>query len=136
MVRPAVTENSVPLHKAPLHIAPMHIAIDARRVRDFGIGTYIRNLTRALSALDQENRYTLLAPPGGQSDLAGLGPNFQVVPCDVPDSGVRHNLQLPGYLRSLKASLYHIPLNTVPWRMPRPQQTGRLRGPQVTPCLL
>ena len=29
---------------------PLHIVIDARRVRDFGIGTYIRNLTRALSA--------------------------------------------------------------------------------------
>lgn len=98
----------------------LHIAIDARRVRDFGIGTYIRNLTRALSALDQENRYTLLAPPGGHDDLAGLGPNFSVVPCAVPDSGVRHNLQLPGYLRSLGASLYHIPLNSVPWRMPRP----------------
>lgn len=114
------TEFSVPLPIAPVHIAPLHIAIDARRVRDFGIGTYIRNLTRALSALDQENRYTLLAPPGGQSDLAGLGPNFQVVPCDVPDSGAQHNLQFPEYLRSLNASLYHIPLNTVPWRMPLP----------------
>ena len=26
---------------------PLHIVIDVRRVRDFGIGTYIRNLTRA-----------------------------------------------------------------------------------------
>jgi glycosyltransferase involved in cell wall biosynthesis len=99
---------------------PLHIAIDARRVRDFGIGTYIRNLTRALSALDPESRYTLLAPPGDQSDLAGLGPNFRLLPCDASDYGARHNLQFPGYLRSLKASVFHIPLNSVPWRMPRP----------------
>ncbi len=39
----------------------LHIAIDVRRVRDFGIGTYIRNLTHALSRLDRENRYTLVA---------------------------------------------------------------------------
>ena len=42
---------------------PLHIVIDVRRVRDFGIGTYIRNLTRALSALDAENQYTLIAHP-------------------------------------------------------------------------
>ena len=99
---------------------PLHIAIDARRVRDFGIGTYIRNLTRALSALDQENQYTLLIPPGGQPDLAGLGANFRMISCAASDSGLRHNLQIPGYFRSVGASLYHIPLNSVPWRMPRP----------------
>ena len=99
---------------------PLHIAIDVRRVRDFGIGTYIRNLTRALSALDRENQYTLLAPPGEHSELAALGTNFRVLPYAGSDSGFRHNLQIPGYLRSLNASLYHIPLNSVPWRMPRP----------------
>ena len=31
---------------------PLHIAIDARRIRDFGIGTYIRSLVHALAAID------------------------------------------------------------------------------------
>ena len=104
----------------PAQSAPLHVAIDVRRVRDFGIGTYIRNLTRALSALDQENRYTLLAPPGSQPDLADLGPNFRIVPSDAPDVGIAHNLQIPGYFRSLGASLFHIPLNSVSWWMPKP----------------
>ena len=30
----------------------MHIVIDARRIRDFGIGTYIRSLAHALAAID------------------------------------------------------------------------------------
>ena len=35
-----------------LRMAPLHIVIDARRIRDFGIGTYIRSLVQALSAID------------------------------------------------------------------------------------
>jgi glycosyltransferase involved in cell wall biosynthesis len=101
-------------------IDPLHIVIDVRRVRDFGIGTYIRNLTRALSNLDQHNRYTLVAHPEDVEDFGGLGPNFRIAPVAAPDRGLRHNLQIPGELRSLKASLYHIPLNSVAWRMPRP----------------
>src|SRR5262249_19669726 len=38
----------------------LSIAIDARRVRDFGVGTYIRNLFQSLAKLDHENLYTLV----------------------------------------------------------------------------
>ena len=41
-----------------------HIVIDARRVRDFGIGTYIRSLVQALGAIDRTNQYTLVSGPG------------------------------------------------------------------------
>jgi len=104
----------------PVPIDPLHIAIDVRRVRDFGIGTYIRNLTHALSRRDPDNRYTLVARPEDVDAFAGLGANFRVAPVAAPDNGVKYNLQFPSYFKSLKASLYHIPLNTVPWRMPRP----------------
>lgn len=99
---------------------PLHIVIDARRVRDFGIGTYIRNLARALSALDADNRYTLIAHPNDAGELAGLGPNFRIAPFGASDKGLKHNLSFPGFLKSLNASLYHIPLNSVAWAMPRP----------------
>jgi glycosyltransferase involved in cell wall biosynthesis len=99
---------------------PLHIVIDARRVRDFGIGTYIRNLARALSALDAENQYTLIAHPNDAGELAGLGPNFRIAPFEASDKGLKHNLSFPGFLKSLNASLYHIPLNSVAWAMPRP----------------
>ena len=32
-----------------------NIAIDARKLRDFGIGTYVRNLIRELAEIDREN---------------------------------------------------------------------------------
>ena len=99
---------------------PFHIAIDVRRIRDFGIGTYIRNITRALARLDRENRYTLVALPADLDQLEGLGPNFHSTAYPQPDIGLKHNLQIPGFLASLRAHLYHLPLNTVAWRMPRP----------------
>jgi len=99
---------------------PLHIVIDARRVRDFGIGTYIRNIARSLSSLDAENQYTLIAHPNDTAELAGLGPNFRIAPFGIADRGLKHNISFPGFLKSLKASLYHIPLNSVAWAMPRP----------------
>lgn len=99
---------------------PLHIVIDARRVRDFGIGTYIRNITRALSALDGENQYTLVANPSDVGEFAELGPNFRIADFGASDHGVKHNFFFPGFLKSLNASLYHIPLNSVAWQMPRP----------------
>src|SRR5258706_1593416 len=99
---------------------PLHIVIDARRVRDFGIGTYIRNIARSLSLLDAENQYTLVTHPNDAGELAGLGPNFRIAPFGLSDKGLKHNLSFPGFLKSLKASLYHIPLNSVAWAMPRP----------------
>jgi glycosyltransferase involved in cell wall biosynthesis len=99
---------------------PLHIAIDVRRLRDFGIGTYIRNLTRALARLDRENRYTLVARAADLGELAGLGPNFECKACETTDRGFQHNLAMPRLFRSLNATLYHIPLNSVAWFMPRP----------------
>src|SRR4051812_35946909 len=56
---------------------PLHIAIDARRIRDFGIGTYIRSLVHALGGIDQENHYSLVTQPADARLLAGLPENFR-----------------------------------------------------------
>jgi glycosyltransferase involved in cell wall biosynthesis len=99
---------------------PLHIAIDVRRLRDFGIGTYIRNLTRALARQDRENRYTLISRAADLGELRDLGPNFECKACETTDRGFQHNLVMPRLFRSLNANLYHIPLNSVAWLMPRP----------------
>jgi hypothetical protein len=49
---------------------PRHIVIDVRRLGDFGIGTYIRNLVQALARLDRESRYTLVTLPQHTEELA------------------------------------------------------------------
>jgi len=97
---------------------PLHIGIDIRRLRDFGIGTYIRNLVRALGELDHENRYSLIAAEADPAELPSLPPNFQYAIYSRPESSL--GLSQWFFLRGLGADLFHIPLNTVPLLMPRP----------------
>jgi glycosyltransferase involved in cell wall biosynthesis len=94
--------------------------IDVRRVRDFGIGTYIRNLVQALGALDKVNRYSLVGAAGDQKLLAGLPPNFQFAAYSRRDDDPWDNLAFPFFVRRFHADLIHIPLNRVPMAMARP----------------
>jgi glycosyltransferase involved in cell wall biosynthesis len=101
-------------------MAPLHIVIDARRIRDFGIGTYIRSLARALSAIDTTNRYTLVTGPEGVKELAELAENFRVSIYTRPDESHLDNILFPIYLRGLVPDLVHVPLNRVPLFMIQP----------------
>ena len=103
---------------------PLRIAIDVRRIADFGIGTYIRNLIRSLAALDNHNEYTLItgADPRADAgaDLAGLPANFQTTCYRGVDGKPLTAATYPIFLRSVPADVFHIPLNAVPFWMPRP----------------
>jgi glycosyltransferase involved in cell wall biosynthesis len=83
------------------------IGIDARKIRDFGIGTYIRNLVRGLAQLDQENKYLLLVGPNGPEALAGLPENFQLVPERSKVYSMRELFALSWRLWRMKLDLYH-----------------------------
>ena len=41
----------------------MKIAIDIRRMTEFGIGTYTRNVVRTLGRLDRQAKYFLIGSP-------------------------------------------------------------------------
>jgi glycosyltransferase involved in cell wall biosynthesis len=99
---------------------PLHIAIDARRIRDFGIGTYIRSLVHALSNIDHENRYTLISGASDVRTLAGLPENFHAAVYSHSDRGTLDHLMFPLFLHGIAPDLVHIPLNRVPLLLMRP----------------
>ncbi len=99
---------------------PLHIAIDARHIRDFGIGTYIRSLVHALSGIDHENRYTLVSGPADVRTLVGLPENFRTAVYTRRDSDKLDHIAFPMFLHGLSPDLAHIPLNRVPLLMIRP----------------
>jgi glycosyltransferase involved in cell wall biosynthesis len=99
---------------------PRHIVIDVRRLGDFGIGTYIRNLVQGLARWDKESRYTLVTFNKGPEELAELGPNFRTAEYPRPDTDVIQNAAFPFFLRGLRPDLVHIPLNSVPYWLQRP----------------
>src|SRR5260370_31126775 len=98
----------------------LKIVIDARRIRDFGIGTYIRNLIQALAKVDQRNKYVLVASTADAPLLAGLPPQFEIATYNPPDDRAAGNIAFPLFLRRFSADVYHIPLNPPPFFMPRP----------------
>lgn len=94
--------------------------IDARRIRDFGIGTYIRNLLGALAKIDRENQYIVISRREDRNVCGDLPRNFERAFYERSDvSGLDH-FAFPLYLRRFSADLYHIPLNAVPFLMPQP----------------
>src|SRR6476469_8710865 len=98
----------------------LKIVIDVRRARDFGIGTYIRNLVHALSGVDHANRYELVAFAEDKKLLGGLPSNFEFIPYNRRDTDPWGNVAFPLFLRGFVPDLVHIPLNRVPLLMPKP----------------
>src|SRR5579863_8865732 len=99
----------------------LRIVLDARRVADFGIGTYIRNLVRSLARLDHVNHYTLITPGPAVPEFDDLPSNFEVAVYDK--KGRRAGFTQLGFsvfLGRFAADLFHIPLNAVPLWMPKP----------------
>jgi glycosyltransferase involved in cell wall biosynthesis len=98
----------------------LKIAIDARRIRDFGIGTYIRNLIHALAKVDEKNRYVLVVSSGDLPLLSGLPPQFETATYDADDTRAAGNVAFPLFLRRFAAGVHHVPLNRVPLFMLKP----------------
>jgi glycosyltransferase involved in cell wall biosynthesis len=96
------------------------IVIDVRHLRDFGIGTYIRNLVQALAHADRENEYALVSLPDEVRLLSGLPPNFKVSVYKAEDSRAAEHIAFPLFLRRFSADVHHIPLSQVPLLMLKP----------------
>ena len=92
----------------------MRIAIDARKLRDFGIGTYIRNILIELSRLDQTTEYVVLCQPGDLDAGAGLGRNFRLVPETAPAYSLAEQFRIPLALARERVQLVHAPHYVLP----------------------
>jgi glycosyltransferase involved in cell wall biosynthesis len=99
---------------------PLQIALDTRRIADFGIGTYIRNLVRALARVDSANQYTLITTEQPVPEFSDLPSNFRTAIFPGPTRSGLAQLSYGLFLGKLGADLFHIPLNAVPLLMPKP----------------
>ncbi len=98
----------------------MKIAIDVRRLRDFGVGTYTRNLLTAMAAVDGQNRFSLILHPSDREQLPPLPNNFEVAPYSHRDTDRSEHLRFPAFVSGLGCDIVHFPLNRVPLLMRRP----------------
>ena len=98
----------------------MKIALDIRRIRDFGVGTYIRNLLQAMAAQNSGHQFHLICAAEDQSQIPALPGNFRTEIYERRDSSRVDHIALPRLIRKLRVDLTHIPFHRVPLLMPRP----------------
>ncbi len=97
------------------------IAIDIRRIGDFGVGTYIRNVVRTLGRLDHENEYVLMGTPGRIHDMGPLQPNFSHIECPDNDYSPASYFEFHSALKKQRANVLHVPhLFWIPQGIPCP----------------
>ena len=92
----------------------MRIAIDARKLRDFGIGTYLRNILIELSRLDRETEYIVLCRPDDVESGDVLGRNFRMVPETAPPYSIAEQFRIPLSLARERVKLVHEPHYVLP----------------------
>jgi glycosyltransferase involved in cell wall biosynthesis len=97
------------------------VAIDIRRMTEFGIGTYIRNVVRTLARLDRESKYFLIGSLAKVGECGPLPPNFHAVALEGSDNTVKGNLEFRAVVRRLHCDVVHIPhLFWIPRGLPCP----------------
>ncbi len=98
----------------------MRIAIDVRKINDFGIGTYLRNLIRHLPRFDAKNEYTLLCYREDGELLRSLSPAFRHHFVSAPNYSLSEHWSLSLSLRKVDADLFHAPHYVLPALVPCP----------------
>jgi glycosyltransferase involved in cell wall biosynthesis len=96
----------------------VRIGIDTRKLHDFGIGTYLRNLLRQLARLDRESEFVLLCRAADAQTLASLGENFRPVVETAGNYSLAEQVKIPLALRRERVTLFHAPHYVLPPLVP------------------
>ncbi len=93
---------------------PDRVALDGRKLRDFGIGTYIRNILVELHRLDAETEYVVLCRSRDLQVLRDLVPRFRLVVEDAAPYSVGEQVRVPYRLMREGVALVHEPHYVLP----------------------
>lgn len=92
----------------------VRIAIDARKLHDYGIGTYVRNLVREFAGQDTPEQYVLICQPRDADFVRALGPRFEPLVDRSGNYSIREQFSVPLDLRRARVDLFHAPHYVVP----------------------
>ncbi len=100
----------------------MHLAVDARKLTDFGIGTYLSSLLRGLDGR-RDVELTVVVRPGHESRLRDLAPSAAVLTTSAGGYSLSEHVAMPTALFREGVDLVHIPHYVVPALSPGPVVT-------------
>jgi alpha-1,3-rhamnosyl/mannosyltransferase len=96
----------------------MKIAFDLRRIKNPGIGRYMKCLAEAVTAQAPEHEYLLILPADGESLVEA--PNAEKISPTLKYYSLREQIELPRILRYHKVDLLHSPHFLLPLVRPCP----------------
>lgn len=92
----------------------MRVAIDIRKVHDFGIGTYVRNVVHELARQDTTNEYILISRESDRDFASQVGPNFRSVVDRSDNYSLREQVSIPLLLSRERVDVFHAPHYVLP----------------------
>jgi glycosyltransferase involved in cell wall biosynthesis len=92
----------------------VRIAIDARKLRDYGIGTYVRNLLRQLGRQQSAHEFVVLCREADCEMVEDCGPRFRAVVETSGSYSIAEQFAVPMDLRREAVDLFHAPHYVLP----------------------
>jgi glycosyltransferase involved in cell wall biosynthesis len=96
------------------------IAFDLRRIKNPGIGRYMKCLVEAILAQEPLGDYLLILPPGAENIVQTGSSRAKTISPKLKYYSIREQIQLPWILRKNKVDLLHAPHFMLPLVRPCP----------------
>lgn len=95
------------------------VGLDARKLTDYGIGTYVGSLLKGFSSRP-EIGLTVLARAGHEDRVAAMAPEAKVIPVSAREYSVAEHYRVPAVLWREKIDIFHVPHYVVPFAIRHP----------------
>jgi glycosyltransferase involved in cell wall biosynthesis len=87
----------------------VRIGIDGRKLHDYGIGTYVRNLVSELARQDGDESYHVLCREPDRDFVRSLGARFEPLVEHAGHYSLREQISVPRALSRARVQLFHAP---------------------------
>lgn len=94
------------------------LGIDARKLADYGIGTYLQGLLGGLAARDPEGGLVVMVTPAGRGLLPPLPSSWRVVEVEAPGYSIKEQLVIPLAAVRAGVGVLHVPHYVIPLLYP------------------
>lgn len=92
----------------------MRLGIDARKLADFGIGSYLRGFLGELTCCESPSAAVVFVASESRSLLPELPEDWEIVEADAPGYSLREQFTLPWLARVHRVGILHVPHYVVP----------------------
>ena len=100
--------------------AMRRLGIDARKLNDYGIGSYLQGLLGELALIDPPGGIVLLVAGESRHLLPPIPESWRLVEVDAPGYSLREQVTVLAAAVRARVGLLHVPHYVLPWLFPRP----------------